>query len=301
MSNRNLILRKPAFLIVKKKMTAILGIKGNMTNRYNLRGQRVPVTILQVDPNVVVAVNGQKALIGLGTQKKVKKPQSYIVTKVGFLPRFTKEVKKEGEIKVGDKITVGVFALGDAVKVTGTTKGHGFAGGIKRWGFHGGPKTHGQSDRHRAPGSIGQGTTPGRVLKGKKMAGHYGNKKITVTGLEVIEIDEQNNQLLIKGAIPGAKNGFVVIEKTGKVKKYVAPPEEKPKEDEVAGGEPRPEGRESEGPFSKENGTKEPKETQGEETKVEEKAEKSEDKKEEVKAAKGEPRPNGREEKPDAK
>lgn len=205
-----------------------------MSYRFNQRGQRVPVTTLQVDPNVVVDIKDKKALIGLGSRKQVKKPQNNIVTKAGFMPRYLREVKNEGEIKIGDKITVALFSPQDAVKVTGTTRGRGFAGGVKRWGFHGGPKTHGQSDRHRAPGSIGQTTTPGRVFKGKHMAGHYGNEKITVTGLEVVEIDQDKNLLFVKGAVPGARNGFLVIEKTGKVKKYVAPPEEKPKEEEEA-------------------------------------------------------------------
>lgn len=208
-----------------------------MTNRYNSRGQRVPVTILQVEPNVVVDVKEQKTLIGLGAKKRIKKTENGFISKVGIMPRYLKEVKKEGEIKIGDKITVALFSPGDAVKVTGTTKGHGFSGGVKRWGFHGGPKTHGQSDRHRAPGSIGQGTTPGRVYRGKHMAGQYGNVQFTVTGLEVLGTDLDQNLLFVKGAVPGARNGFVVIEKTGKVKKYVAPPEEKPKDDEEAAAE----------------------------------------------------------------
>ncbi len=251
-------------------MPTILGIKGNMTNRYSSRGLRVPVTIVQASPNTVVEVKKDKILVGLGVTKKIKKPQNGIVTKIGLMPRYLKEIKKDsaagGEIKVGDKITVAAFALGDAVSVTGTTKGHGFAGGVKRWGFHGGPKTHGQSDRHRAPGSIGQGTTPGRVYKGKHMAGHFGNVQITTTGLEVIAIDAANNLLLIKGAVPGAKNGFLIVEKTGKVKKYVAPPEEKPKEDEKESNESKGEEKENK-----------------KEEKQEVKEEKIEEKKEEVK------------------
>lgn len=216
-------------------MATILAQKGNMTNRYNQRGQRVPVTILQADPNVVVEVKDKKVLIGLGAKKKIKKTDNGFVSKIGIAPRFMKEVKKDGEIKIGDKITVALFSPGDAVSVTGTTKGHGFSGGIKRWGFHGGPKTHGQSDRHRAPGSLGMGTTPGRVFKGKKMAGQYGNVQFTVTGLEVLGIDAAANLIFVKGAVPGARNGYLMVEKTGKVKKYVAPPEEKPKEDEEEG------------------------------------------------------------------
>lgn len=219
-------------------ITTVLGTKIGMEARWDQRGRRVPVTILQVDPNVVVDIANDKALLGMGARKRVKKPQNNIVTKIGFMPRYMREVKiesdsikKTGDLAIGDKITVALFSPQDAVKVTGITRGRGFAGGIKRWGFAGGPKTHGQSDRHRAPGSIGQTTTPGRVFRGKKMAGHYGNEKITTTGLEVIEIDPEKNRLFIKGAVPGARNGFLVIEKTGKVKRYVAPPEEKPKEE----------------------------------------------------------------------
>lgn len=219
-------------------LNTILGQKGEMEARYNARGHRIPVTIIKAEPNVVLDVKSSRATLGLGAKKKIKKSENAFIAKVGVAPRFIKEVKTEpasqggGEIKIGDKINVSIFNTQDAVKVTGITKGRGFAGGIKRWGFHGGPKTHGQSDRHRAPGSIGQTTTPGRVFKGKKMAGHYGNEKITVTGLEVIEVDPAKNLLIVKGAVPGAKNGYLIIEKTGKVKAYTSPPEEKPKEDE---------------------------------------------------------------------
>lgn len=124
-----------------------------------------------------------------------------------------------------------IFTPGDEVKVTGWTKGKGFTGVVKRWGFAGGPKTHGQSDRHRAPGSIGQTTTPGRVYKGKRMAGHAGNVKKTVIGLEVIETNPAKNLLVVKGSVPGAANGYLTIEKTGQVKTYTPPPEEKPEEE----------------------------------------------------------------------
>ena len=218
-------------------ISTVLGTKIGMEARWDQRGRRVPITVLKVEPNVVVDVGDKKVLLGIGAKKRVKKPQNNITAKIGFMPRYMREVTKIGDLAIGDKITVALFSPQDAVKVTGITKGRGFAGGVKRWGFAGGPKTHGQSDRHRAPGSIGQTTTPGRVYRGKKMAGHYGSEQITVTGLEVIDIDEEKNQLFIKGAIPGAKKGFLVIEKTGKVKKYVAPPEEKPKE-EMEEGEP---------------------------------------------------------------
>ncbi len=209
-----------------------------MSYRFNNRGHRVPTTTIIAGPNVVVGTQGDKIQIGFGSKKRVNKPQSHFLTAAGFAPRYVKEIKLQSDStpptppNISDKITISIFTPGDEVKITGITKGRGFAGGIKRWGFHGGPKTHGQSDRHRAPGSIGQTTTPGRVYKGKKMAGHYGVDKLTITGLEVIEVDPTNNILIVKGSVPGAKNGLLIVQKTGKVKGYTPPPEEKPKEDE---------------------------------------------------------------------
>ncbi len=215
-------------------ITTLLAVKVGMDSRYDSRGRRVPVTVLTATPNVVVSTSQDKILLGLGTKKKVKKPQSIFVRRVGFAPRFIKEVKTEAEVKIGDRITVSIFEPGDKVKVTGITRGKGFTGVVKRWGFAGGPKTHGQSDRHRAPGSIGQTTTPGRVYKGKHMAGHQGNTTMTVTGLEVIEVDQTKNQLLVKGSVPGARNGFVKVQKTGRVKTYTPPPQEKEDQSETA-------------------------------------------------------------------
>lgn len=220
----------------------MLGTKQNMSVRFTKHGARLAVTNIMVEPNVILKVAAGRAVIGLGQRKKIKKTESLYVKSAGYMPKFIKEIKygspastnpqtqTENEtdqikkIKEGDKITVSVFEPGDQIKVTGTTKGKGFAGGVKRWGFHGGPKTHGQSDRHRAPGSIGAGTTPGRVYKGKHMAGHMGSAKITITGLEVINVDVVNNILTVKGGVPGARNGFLIIEKTGKVKGYTPPP-----------------------------------------------------------------------------
>ncbi len=215
-----------------QQINTIIGTKGAMSMRFNSRGQQVPVTFINAAPNLIFVNKSGKTELTFGQKKKAKKPQNAYVKSFGFAPRKIKEIKSQQEMKTGDKITVAVFAPGDAVKVTGTSKGKGFAGGMKRWGFHGGPKTHGQSDRHRAPGSIGQTTTPGRVFKGKKMAGHMGNVTKTVRGLEVIEIDEAKNTLLVKGSVPGAKNGLLIVEKIGKVKTYVEPPKEKEDEEE---------------------------------------------------------------------
>lgn len=200
-------------------------------------GYQIPVTFIVAEPNVVLINKGNSVVIGMGAKKKMKKTENAFFLAAGFSPRFVKEVKTSSEIKPGDKISVSVFEAGDEVKITGITKGRGFAGVVKRHGFHGGPKTHGQSDRHRAPGSIGAGTTPGRVYKGKKMAGHMGAVQMTTTGLEVIEVDTGTNTIMVKGAVPGAKNSLLIIEKTGKVKGYTPPPppnEEKQAEKEAA-------------------------------------------------------------------
>jgi large subunit ribosomal protein L3 len=116
--------------------------------------------------------------------------------------------------ELGKRVTVDmVFAKDEYVDVIGISKGKGFQGGVKRWHFRGGPKTHGQSDRHRAPGSVGAGTTPGRVLKGQKMAGHMGHQRVTVQNLRVVDIDPEHHLLLVQGAIPGPDNGTVVVRK----------------------------------------------------------------------------------------
>ena len=124
-----------------------------------------------------------------------------------------------GKVEVGQNIDAGMFEPGDRIDATGKSKGRGFQGGVKRHGFHGGPKTHGQSDRHRAPGSIGAGTSPGRVLKGLKMAGHMGNARVTVRGLEVVQSDPDQNLMFIKGAVPGARNSIVLIRRAGSRKR----------------------------------------------------------------------------------
>lgn len=200
--------------------------------------------MISLIPNVVTQLktaekDGYGAVqIGTGEKKSVRKPQLGHLKKAGIEKkvRFLREVKIEAEdLQPGQEILLNqVFSIGDAVKVTGVSKGRGFAGGVKRHGFHGGPKTHGQSDRHRAPGSIGSGTTPGRVLKGKKMAGHMGVATVTYKGLEVIGIDKEKNILTIKGGVPGPIGALIRVENIGRIKGYIAPPEEKPSEEEEA-------------------------------------------------------------------
>lgn len=189
----------------------------------NTAGKNTPFTEIKAEPNVILAIENQKVILGFGQKKRAKKTEKSFSQIAGFSPRKIKEFTfdKSEDLKVGGKITVAVFEPGDLVKVTGVTKGRGFAGGVKRWGFAGGPKTHGQSDRHRAIGSIGAGTTPGRVYKGKRMPGHMGAAKQTVINLEIVDVDEKNNMLLVKGAIPGPRNGFVIVKKVGKVKNFV--------------------------------------------------------------------------------
>lgn len=189
----------------------------------NTVGKNTPFTEIKAEPNVILEIKDKKVLLGFGRKKRTRKTEKALSQVAGFSPRKIKEFefKDSQNLKAGGKITVSVFEPGDLVKVTGITKGRGFAGGVKRWGFSGGPKTHGQSDRHRAIGSIGAGTTPGRVYKGKKMPGHMGVANQTVINLEVIDVDEKNNMLLVKGAIPGPRNGLVIVKKTGKVKNFV--------------------------------------------------------------------------------
>ncbi len=218
-------------------VTALLGIKKNMTSVYDSKGRRVGATIISLPANFVTQIktpdtDGYMAVqLGTQTKKSVKKPQQGHLKKASA-PESTRFLK-ENRVESVDDVTLGqqvkasdVFHPGDLVKVQGVSKGKGFQGVVRRHGFHGGPKTHGQSDRHRAPGSIGQGTTPGRVYKGKKMAGHMGVDTVSVKGLEVIKIDKTNEEITIKGGVPGPIGGLLKIYWQGQVKGYVAPVEE---------------------------------------------------------------------------
>jgi len=199
-----------------------LGKKIGMTQIFREDGRVVPVTIIEAGPCVVTQVktkgtDGYEAVqLGFGDVKRRNKPLSGHL-KDSRLSRYLREVTADdtSEFQVGQTIGVGIFQAGEKIDVIGRSKGRGFAGVMKRWGFAGGPRTHGQSDRARAPGSIGGGTTPGKVYKGLKMGGHMGNRRITVKGLEIIEVDEERNLLLIKGGIPGAPNGLIQIRRTG--------------------------------------------------------------------------------------
>ena len=203
-------------------LQGFLGKKIGMTQIFREDGRVVPVTVVEAGPCVVTQVktketDGYDAVqLGFGEVKRRYKPLSGHL-KNSRLSRYLREVSADdaSEFEVGQTIGVDIFEAGEKVDVIGTSKGRGFAGVMKRWNFKGGPRTHGQSDRMRAPGSIGGGTTPGRVYKGMKMGGHMGNRRITVKGLEIVEIDTERNLLMIKGGIPGAPNSLVQIRRAG--------------------------------------------------------------------------------------
>ena len=203
-------------------LQGFLGKKIGMTQIFRDDGRVVPVTVVEAGPCIVTQVktketDGYEAVqLGFGDVKRRNKPLSGHL-KNSRLSRYLREVAADdtGEFDVGQTFSVDIFQAGEKVDIIGRSKGRGFAGVMKRWGFKGGPRTHGQSDRARAPGSIGGGTTPGRVYKGLKMGGHMGNRRITVKGLEIIEVDTERNLLLIKGGIPGAPNSLVQIRRTG--------------------------------------------------------------------------------------
>ena len=202
----------------------IIGRKIGMTQLFQESGQAIAVTAIQAGPSVV-------------TQVKSRETDGYDAIQVGFIEnkvrqsqlssaehghlqglenvRYLREFRTDdvSSVKRGDKVDMGFLEQGDLINVTGFSKGRGFAGVVKRYHFAGGPKTHGQTDRHRAPGSIGAATFPGRVLKGKRMAGHMGNRRVKTRNLEIIQVSAENNLLLVKGAVPGANGALLIIEK----------------------------------------------------------------------------------------
>ena len=202
-------------------INAIYGKKIGMTQIFDEQDRLIPVTVIQAAPNKVVQVktvesDGYEAVqLGFGTikEKKVNKPMAGHFAKQGAEPtRYLREVRVENaaEYKVGDEQTVAAFADVDTVDVTGISKVKGFAGVMKRYGFGGGPGGHG-SHFHRAPGSVGQCATPSRVFKGLRLPGHMGCERVTVKNLSVVKIDEDQNLILVKGAVPGGKNGIVRV------------------------------------------------------------------------------------------
>jgi large subunit ribosomal protein L3 len=208
-------------------MKGILGKKVGMTQIFDEQGEVIPVTVIEAGPCYVA-------------QKKTLERDGYTAVQLGFeeikasratkpklghlaknnLPalRYLREFRVEdhSELSEGQKLDVSVFEVGDRVDVMGTSKGRGFAGVVKRHGFGGGPRTHGQSDRLRAPGAISSGSTPGRVYKGLRMAGRMGGSRVTVQSLEVALVDPERNLLAVKGAVPGAREGLLVIREARK-------------------------------------------------------------------------------------
>jgi large subunit ribosomal protein L3 len=202
----------------------LIGRKVGMTQIYDMDGNVLPVTVLEVGPCPIISIKtkdkyGYEALqVGYRESKKgLTKPMKGIFEKAKVEPqKYIKEFRCEsGEYKVGDSLTVDIFNGVDFVDITGTTKGKGFQGVIKRWGFHGGRKTHG-SMFHRRPGAVGQCQWPGKIVKGKKMPGRMGGKKKTVQNLKVVQVDKDKNVILVKGAVPGPNNGIVYIKEAVK-------------------------------------------------------------------------------------
>jgi large subunit ribosomal protein L3 len=195
-------------------MKGILGIKKDMTQIFREDGNVIPVTLIDTEGCFVCAEKKSKTdgynatVLGIGLKKHPTKPEKGKYKKL-HTPQFAREFGKIEEVTVGDKILSNIFEVGEKVNISGVSKGKGFTGVVKRWGFHGGPRTHGQSDKERHGGSIGSGTTPGNVKKGKKMPGRSGGDKIIVKNLEIVEI--KDDILVVKGAIPGARGGLVII------------------------------------------------------------------------------------------
>ncbi len=205
-------------------MRGLIGKKIGMTQVFSDSGQAIPVTVVEAGPCVVTQIKTQASdgydaiQVGYG-ERKLKHSNKALN---GHFEKAKTDAKRvlaefvpvpDYEYKPGQKFGVSLFKEGEYVDVAGTTKGKGFSGVMKRHGFKGGPKTHGQREHPRSAGSIGQASDPSRVFKGMKMAGQYGNKRMTVRNLEVVSIDSEKNHILLKGAVPGAKNGIIFITK----------------------------------------------------------------------------------------
>jgi len=213
---------------VKHEMKGLIGRKVGMTRLF-VDGVSVPVTVIKAGPCVVVQkktmeTDGYNA-IQLGfeevPERKVNKPMLGHFTRAKVKPhRILKEFRVDNpdEYEVGQVIDVSIFSEGEYVDVTGWSKGRGFAGAMKRWGFSGGPRSHG-SKFHRGLGSTGQHTEPARTFKGKRMPGRYGNERVTILNLQVVKIDKENNLIAVKGGVPGARGGLVLIKSAKRPRK----------------------------------------------------------------------------------
>ncbi|MCP2325624.1 large subunit ribosomal protein L3 [Hamadaea flava] len=212
-----------------RQVKGLLGAKLGMTQLWD-NNKVVPVTVVEVSPNVVTQVrtadvDGYSAVqlaYGAINPRKVNKPRGGHFAKAGVAPRrhiVELRTADAGEYTLGQELTVDTFAAGQAIDVTGKTKGKGFAGVMKRHGFHGLKSSHGVERKHRSPGSIGACATPGRVFKGVRMAGRMGGVRYTAQGLTVQAVDAENNLLLVRGAIPGPKGALVLVRSAAKDKK----------------------------------------------------------------------------------
>jgi large subunit ribosomal protein L3 len=227
----------------------LLGRKLGMVQMFDKDGRMRGGTVIEAGPCLVTQVKTQESdgyvavQLGYGSAKRRNKPMRGHLKRLGDL-RHLREFRVDDpeRHKVGERIGAEIFHEGDRVDVTSTSKGRGFAGGVKRHGFSGGPKTHGQSDRHRAPGAIGAGNTPGRVFKGLRMAGHMGAEQVTVRNLEVIQSNPARGLLVVAGAVPGARNGLVMIRYSRKTLEAARTRKPKPVEEErpQAGEEEQP-------------------------------------------------------------
>lgn len=215
-------------------MKFILGTKLHMTQKFREDGSVVPMTAISAGPVTVTQVKGDKdgysaVQVGYGHKKTLSKSVTgHLKNLTNF--RWLKEFRLSEPVERGQQIDVSTFNVGDVIEVTGWSKGKGFQGVVKRHGFHGSPKTHGHKDQLRMPGSIGAGE-PQHVFKGKRMAGRMGNDQVTLKKLEVMEVDTENNILYVKGAIPGARNGLVMISGEGELK--IRQPQVETKSEEV--------------------------------------------------------------------
>ena len=204
----------------------LIGKKIGMTQIFDEAGVSMPVTLLEAGPCFVTQIRtpGKEGYSAVQLGFEEIKPKRITAGELGHLKRNTlppmryiREFRaKEIQVSEGDKVDVALFEIGERVDVMGTTKGKGFAGAVKRYHFHGGPKTHGQSDRHRAPGSRGSTTTPGRVFKGARGPGHMGNDRVTAQNLRVVLVDVERNLIGVVGSVPGPRGGLVLIREARK-------------------------------------------------------------------------------------
>lgn len=202
---------------------ALLGIKKKQTQTFTEDGMRHSVTQVEAGPCWITAIDKTDTYtniqLGFMTKRSITKAQEGHIKKAGLTQklRFLRSIRVDEVPEgwtVGKEVNIAdVFKIGDVIRVTGVSKGKGFAGVVKRHGFAGGPKTHGQSDKERSPGSIGATTTPGRVFRGKRMAGRMGNDTVTVKGLRVLGIDAEHHILAVSGLIPGPKDALVIVKK----------------------------------------------------------------------------------------